>query len=199
MKSFREFSAKTLVHLSAFGFGILAVGWALTASGALPDWIRNTEPRTEIEAAFFRLMSLPGGAVLFRRPPRETRPALTELIQKQPKSAELYWLRAREEEEQLDFAAAEEDWKLYVENSSSKTAAQLALADFYHRRLRPEDEIKVLSVVATRPAQANERFTPPNEQRSWQAFERIFRIIHAQAFPKEVSTAEYRAWIARYP
>lgn len=199
MKSFRKFSSRTLVHLSTFGFGILAVGCALTASGALPDWIRNTEARTEIDAAFFRLMSLPGGEVLFRRPPRETRPALTELIQKQPKSAELHWLRAREDEQQLDFAAAEADWKLYVENSSSKAAAELVLADFYHRRLRPEDEIKVLSVVATAPAQANEKFTPPREQRSWQAFERIFRIIHAQALPKEVSIAQYRTWIARYP
>ena len=199
MKSFRKFSSKTFVRLSAFGFGIVAVGWALTASGALPDWIRNTEARTEIEAAFFRLMSLPGGDVSFRRPPRETRPALTELIQKQPKSAELYSLRALEDEQQLDFAAAEADWKLYVEGSPSKTAAQLALADFYNRRLRPEDEIRVLSAVATRPAQANEKFTPTNEQRSWQTFERIFRIIHAQAFPKEVSTAQYRAWIARYP
>jgi len=199
LKSFRKFSRKTLLHLSAFGLGIVAVGWALTASGALPDWIRNTEAGTEIESVFFRLMSLPGGDVLFRRPPRETRPALAELIKKEPKSEELYSLRALEDEQQLDFAAAEADWKLYVENSSSKTVAELALADFYHRRLRPDDEIKALSAVATAPAQANEKFAPPNEQRSWQAFERIFRIIHAQALPKEVSIAQYRAWIARYP
>lgn len=199
MKSFRKLPRRTLFHLSAFGLGIVAVGWALTASGALPDWIRNTEAGTEIEAAFFRRMSLPGGDVLFRRPPRETRPALAELIHQQPKNGELYSLRALEDEQQLDFAAAEADWKLYVENSSDQTAAELALADFYHRRLRPDDEIKVLSAVATARAQASDKFTRPREQYSWQAFERIFRIIHAEALPKEVSIAQYRMWIAHYP
>lgn len=171
----------------------------MTASGALPDWIRNTVARTEIEAAFFRLMSLPGGEVPFWRPPHETRPALGELIQKQPKSAELYSLRALEDEQQLDFTAAEADWKLYVVNSANKSVAQLALADFYHRRLRPDEEIKALAVVTVAPAGADENLAPPAEQRSWQSFERIFRIIHAQALPKEVSIAQYRAWIARYP
>src|SRR5216684_7226403 len=112
----------------------------VTASGALPSWIRNIEVGTEIEAAFFRLMSLPGGDVLFRRPPRETRPALSDLVKKQPKQALLYSLRALEDEQQLDFAAAESDWKLYVDNSPDKQAAHVALADFYHRWLKPLDE-----------------------------------------------------------
>jgi predicted Zn-dependent protease len=188
-----------LSSLGVVVFTILAAGWMVTASGTLPAWIRNAEARSEIEAAFFRLMSLPGGEVLFRRPPRETRPALGELIKKQPKDAELYSLRALEDEQQLDFVAAESDWKLYAENSANKTAAQLALADFYHRRLRPTDEIKILSIVAGAPAGASEKFTPTVEQRSWRAFERIFGIIHTQALPKDVSIAQYRAWLARYP
>jgi predicted Zn-dependent protease len=188
-----------MLTLGAIGLAILATGWVVTASGALPEWIRNAEARTEIEAAFFRLMALPGGEVLFRRPPRETRQALGELIKKQPNSAELYSLRALEDEQQLDFAAAEEDWKRYGENSANKSVAQLAPADFYHRRLRPADEIKTLSVVGSAPADDGEKFTPATEQRSWQAFERIFGIIQSQALPKEVSVAQYRAWIARYP
>jgi predicted Zn-dependent protease len=180
-------------------FSMLAAGWMVSASGALPAWIRNTEARSEIEAAFFRLMSLPGGEVLFRRPPHETRPALGELIKKQPKGAELYSLRALEDEQQLDFAAAEADWKIYAENSANKGTGQLALADFYHRRLRPTEEIKALSMVAGAPADASEKFTPAVEQRSWRAFERIFGIIHTQALPKDVSIAQYRAWLARYP
>jgi predicted Zn-dependent protease len=196
LKSFRK---SKLFTLSALGLSIFAVAWAVSASGALPDWIRNTEARTEIEAAFFRMMSLPGGDVLFRRPPRETRPALGELIQKQPRTSELYSLRALEDEQQLDFAAAEADWKQYAADSANKRAAQLALADFYHRRLRPDEEIKVLSAVAAAPSDASEKFTPTTEQLSWQSFERIFRIIHSQALPKEVSIAQYRAWIARYP
>ena len=54
---------------------LLAVG-AIAAVGELPSWIRNVETNTALEAVLFRMMSLPDGAVAFRRPPRETRPAL---------------------------------------------------------------------------------------------------------------------------
>ena len=78
----------------------------------------------------------------FRRPPHETRPALTDLIKAQPRNADLYSLRALEDEQQLDFTAAEADWKAYVENSTDKISAQLALADFYHRRSGPPTKSK---------------------------------------------------------
>src|SRR5713101_3790061 len=171
----------------------------VTASGALPSWIRNIEVGTEIEAAFFRLMALPGGDVPFRRPSRETRPALAELIKKQPNSAELYSLRALEDEQQLDFASAEADWKNYAAKSSDHSAANLALADFYHRRLRPADEIQALAAIAAARSDSTEKLTPFTSQRSWQAFERIFTIIRAQGLPKDVSIAQYRAWLVRYP
>ena len=181
------------------GTVIVSLAVTLAARGELPSWIRNIEANSAVEAAFFRMMSLPGAAVAFRRPPSETRPALAELIKAQPHNAELYSLRALEDEQQLDPAAAEADWKAYVENSSDKLNAQLALADFYHRRVRPADEIKILSLVATAPSIASEKLTPPAQQRSWQAFERIFGVIQNQGFPKEVSIVQYRAWIARYP
>src|SRR5436190_22263995 len=119
------------------------------------------------------MMSLPGGAVAFRRAPHETRPALTDLIKTQPPNADLYSLRALEDEQALDFHAAESDWKAYLESSADKISAQLALADFYHRRLRPADEIKALNFVGNAPATQAEKLTPPVQQRSWQAFERI--------------------------
>ncbi len=184
-----------LIVLAAF---FAAIG-AVSAFGELPLWIRNIDASSALEAVFFRMMSLPNGTVAFRRPPSETRPALSDLIKTQPHSAELYSLRALEDEQQLDFAAAESDWKAYVENSSDKISAQLALADFYHHRLRPADEIKTLSLVANAPAKAAEKLTPPAQQRSWQAFERIFGVIEAQELAKDVSITQYRAWIARYP
>ncbi len=199
MKSFHEYSRKPLIALFAAGFTIFAAGWVATASGALPLWIRNIEGRTELEAAFFRLMALPGGEVAFRRPPGETRPALGDLLKKQPGNAELYALRALEDEQQLDFTAAEADWKSSGEKSAEKCAAQLSLADFYHRRLQPLDEIKALSAVAGAPPDASEKLTPASEQRSWRAFERIFGVIRAQGLPAEVSVAQYRSWLTRYP
>ncbi|MBZ5684041.1 MAG: hypothetical protein LAP86_03320 [Acidobacteriia bacterium] len=198
MKYFLEPSTKR-ARLLLIGALVVSAGLTLAAMGELPSWIRDVEANSAIEAAFFRMMSLPNGAVAFRRPPSETRPALGELIKGQPHNAELYSLRALEDEQQLDFTAAESDWKAYVENSSDKGGAQLALADFYHHRLRPADEIKVLFLVANAPPIASERLTPTAQQRSWQAFERIFGVIQDQGLPKDVSIAQYRAWISRYP
>ncbi len=152
-----------------------------------------------MEAAFFRLMALPGGEVAFRRPPSETRAALGELLKKQPGDAGLYSLRALEDEQQLDFTAAEADWKSFVEKSADKPAALLSLADYYHRRLQPLDEIKALSGAAGAPLDASQKLTPVFEQRSWRAFERIFEVIRAQGLPAEVSVTQYRSWLARYP
>ncbi len=199
MKSFPKVSRKPLIELCAAAFTIFAVGWVATASGALPAWIRNIEGRTEIEAAFFRLMALPGGEVAFRRPPSETRPALGDLLKKQPGNTELYSLRALEDEQQLDFTAAEADWKSFAEKSPDKPAAQLSLADFYRRRLQPLDEIKVLSAVAVAAPDVSEKLTPASGQHSWRAFERIFGVIRAQGLPAEVSVTQYRSWLARYP
>ncbi len=51
----------------------------------------------------------------------------------------------------------------------------------------------------TAPARSSETLTLPSEQQSWRAFERIFDIIQNQGLAKEVSIAEYRAWLTRYP
>ncbi len=198
MKCFLDSSTRWIRRLLLAVF-ILAIAGTFSALAELPSWIRNIEGGSAIETAFFRMMSLPGCTVLFRRPPRETRPALGDLIKSEPRNTELYSLRALEDEQQLDFAAAESDWKSYVSNSSDKLSAQLALADFYHRRLRPADEINTLSVVANLPPVAAERLTPPAQQHSWQAFDRIFGVIQSQGLQKDVSIAQYRAWIARYP
>ncbi len=196
MKYFLDSNRARLPGLSLL---VACVISGIAAYGELPFWIRNIEANSAIEAAFFRMMSLPAGAVTFRRPPAETRPALTGLIKSQPSNAELYSLRALEDEQQLDFNTAENDWKACLANSSEKSAAQLALADFYHRRLRPLDEIKTLSLVAAAAPLASERLTPPTEQQSWRAFERIFGVVQAQGLSKDASIAQYRAWVGRYP
>jgi len=192
-------STNRRVHLIALTFLFAAIGCTLSALGELPSWIRNIDADSAVEAVFFRMMSLPNGAIAFRRPPSETRPALTDLIKAQPRNVDLYSLRALEDEQQLDFTAAESDWKSYVDNSSDKISAQLALADFYHQRLRPADEITTLSLVANAPAIAAEKLSASTQQRSWGAFERIFRVIQAQGLPKGTSITQYHAWIARYP
>jgi Flp pilus assembly protein TadD len=198
LKSFRDF-APSKKYRTAAAVVILAAVCVVTTKGELPSWIRNIEAKTEIERAFFRAMRLPDGEILFRRPPAETRPALAELIQQKPGTAELYSLKALEDERQLDFAAAEQDWKLHAAKSANKPDAQLALVDFYHRRLRPKDEITALRTLGDAPPDASEKFTPTRAQHSWQAFQRILGVIQAQRLGKDSTIAAYRAWLARYP
>ncbi|MGH9668754.1 MAG: hypothetical protein ACRD3A_01395, partial [Terriglobales bacterium] len=97
--------------------GSLAV-LALLAIGARADlarWVQDVEAAGRLEAVFFRAVALPGGPALVRRPPEETRAALSQLISAAPSDAELLSLRALEDEQQLDFAAAEADWKQYAQ------------------------------------------------------------------------------------
>jgi cellulose synthase operon protein C len=123
-------------------------------------------------------MVLPYGAIDGRRPPRETRPALTARIAAQPKDANLYRLRAGESELALDFPAAEADWKTYASLSNDG----IALADYYHRRLQTAQELAALDAVAT-PA----------------AFERAIKLAEDQGLPETSAIDQYRAWIAKFP
>ncbi|HJZ62897.1 MAG TPA: hypothetical protein VKD70_01160 [Candidatus Acidoferrum sp.] len=198
MKSFREFAPTRKWRIAASAVMLAGVAFALSARANLPR-IRTIQAKSGLENAFFRAMQLPYGEVLFRRPPVETRPALGDLIQQQPSDGDLYSLRALEDERQLDSVAAEKDWKLFAEKTKDKIAAQWDLADFYHRRLRPKDEIATLRAIGDAPSPASERFTPANNQNSWLAFERILRVIQDQAAGKDAMIATYRAWIARYP
>ena len=169
------------------------------AEAQLPEWVRNIEGSSPLRDAFFRLVSMPGGAVRAERPPQETRVALTALIRAQPEQADLYALRAHEAERQLDFSGAEQDWKEYAARVADPAEGQLALADFYHRRLRPAEEVEALLAVGRSPAADSERLRPPEQQRSWRAFERSLEVIQAQALPPELAVRQYRAWRARYP
>jgi tetratricopeptide (TPR) repeat protein len=140
-----------------------ALAIALAARGELADYIQRLELADRLEGVFFHSASLPGGPVLARRPPAEARQALSLMITASPNDARLYALRARESELILDFAAAEADWK--------RSGNALELADFYHRRLRPADEIEVLRAAGE--------------------FERAIAVAP--------SVDLYRAWIARAP
>jgi len=192
-----KLSRKALAKISFLALSLAAC--VLAARAAMPDWIQNIEVHSLIEAAIFRTVTLPTGPMTIRRPPAETVPALGELVKQHPQQADLYSLKALEEEQKLDFTAAEADWKLYLQNISDKSAAQMALADFYYRRNRPQDEVNALSAAGRLPSPPSEKLTGVSEQQSWQAFERAFGVIQAQALGKNVSIEQYNSWIARYP
>ncbi len=184
------------------GGGVLLAavcGIAFHAKGELPEWVREVAGGSAIESALYRLMEIPEVKILYPRPPAEARGELSSLLKKTPADGELYALRAHADEQSLDFTAAQSDWNLYVTHAQDTPAAELELADFYQRRLQPQDEIATLLLVGKAPSPAAEKFTPAERHRSWQAFERIQKIAHDQALPLETKVATYRAWIARYP
>jgi tetratricopeptide (TPR) repeat protein len=190
-------SRKALLKPSLLLVGLAAV--FVAARAAMPAWVQNIEVRSLVEAAIFRSVPLPSGPMTIRRPPAESVPALGELVKQHPQQADLYSLKALEEEQKLDFTAAEADWKLYLQNAADKAAAQMDLADFYHRRHRPQEEVSALSAAARMPSPPSERFTAVSDQRAWKAFERSFQVIEAQALGKNASVEQYNAWTISYP
>ena len=88
---------------------------ALGLRADLSQLLQNVDSSSRLQSVFFRNVTLPSGLVPVRRPPKETRADLTKLINASPSDAELVSLRSLEAEQQLDFAAAETDWKKYVD------------------------------------------------------------------------------------
>jgi cellulose synthase operon protein C len=171
--------------------GALALGLVCVARAELPEWMQHVVGASTIEAALYRAMEIPGAQALYPRPPKQAVGELGGLIAKTPNEAQLYSLKAMEEEQELDFAGAEADWKAL--------GATLELADFYHRRLRPANEAATLMLVAKAPTGATEANRSPDGERSWQAFERLLALAADQALPDATLDATYVAWMGRYP
>lgn len=169
--------------------GVLAIG------GELEPWVQHLASKQAI-AALFRTVTMPGGAVPILRPPRETRPAINNLLSSDPRESMLYRLRAQEAEAALDFDAAEADWKAYAQRAADRYTAQIELADFYHRRIRPGEELAVLTVAATTK---DDQLLPSNAQQGWSAFERMTDLIEKEALPDASAVPVFQAWIVRYP
>lgn len=177
--------------------GALLVGWQ--ARAALPRWMQDAIGSSAIEAALYRAMEIPGVKALYPRPPKEAQGELSALIGKAPEQADLYSLRAMEEEQALDFYSAETDWKAYASRAKDGVGARLELADYYHRRLDAGNEVKTLLDAGSAPALPSEQYTAAAEQRSWKAFERLMLLAADQGLDDETVARSYAAWIARYP
>ncbi|MBS1872968.1 MAG: hypothetical protein JSU00_07120 [Acidobacteria bacterium] len=172
---------------------------AVILAAVLQAELAHIEATSPLQAVFFKLVPSGPAKALARRPSSETRPELAKLIAVRPADGELYSLRALEAERQLDFGSAEADWIKHAQLAGDKFSGQIALADYYQRRLEPAKEVKALHEAAVLPAQAAERYTPAMEQKSWRAFERMTAAIDDHLLGFDAARAEHRAWIARYP
>ena len=179
---------------------LLAAGVAtLCVRAEMAPWMQTAVSGSSIEAALYRMMELPGLRTLYRRPPAEARGELDKLVAGSPQEAQLYALRAHVEEQALDFAAAERDWKSYAEHAQDKGAAGFELADFYRRRNLGPQEIAALESAAAIASPESERFLPADRQRAWQAFPRALGVVRDQALGDDAAIAVHNAWIDRYP
>ncbi len=175
--------------------GLVLVAIATVGFADLAPWVQRV-PAGPLIAVFFRSVALPYGSVAIRRPPAETRPALTHLIAAQPHEAALYRLRAREAETAVDFVAAEADWRAYVRTSPDSYSANLELADYYDRRARPREELSPL-MAATHAK--DDPVKPATSQRAWLAFDRMAKLVETDRLPLITGEPVFRTWVARYP
>ena len=182
-----------------FAFAFAIAGTALVIGAELPYFSQDIIAKTALEAALFRIMGLPGGVVTHLRPPWEARSHVTSLIQQSPHDAELYSIRALEEERLQDFTAAEGDWKQYAANAADRVAGLTGLADFYRRRVDPDQELNARLQLGALPGRASERFEPDEQQPQWSAFTQAVSAANDALLPAPRYQAIYNGWIARYP
>ena len=67
----------------------------------------------------------------------------------------------------------------------------VALADYYHRRLQPKEELAALMEAAKQPSTGRDALNAEMDQRSWKLFERALALADAQALrprPRSRST-----------
>jgi cellulose synthase operon protein C len=194
--SSRQQDTRTLLY-AGIVLGALIV--PVAANATFPAWMQHIVGASTVESALYRAMQLPAVQALYPRPPKEAATQLSQLIATNSGNAELYQLRAHADEQALDEAAAESDWKLYVAHSPDPIAAKLELADFYERRLLVPQEIAVLNEVAAAPPIPSETYVAPTGQHSWVAFERILGTIYLQGLPPSQTASTFNAFLARYP
>ncbi len=198
MKCFRKSSAprRTAFCITVAALLLASFAALLAARAELPKWMQFAVAGSDIENALFRAMDAAGVKVMYPRPPAEARLELSNLLKQSPQKADLYVLRARADEQALDFVGAEADWKQYAAHASDPDGAKLELADYYHRRLRWRDEIAVLTEVATAP---NASESDVQQQRSWKAFDRILELKGDAGLTDAEVDGIYQARTRRYP
>ena len=177
----------------------IAVGLAATLTADLPSWISTIEVRTKLEEIFYSTVTFGTNTLAWRKPPKETRPALTQQIQQAPADAQLYYLRAREAEAQLDFAAAEADWTKFTQIAPNRAQAWIDKADFHLRRAEPEKELAALLEAAKLPATGAEIYRPVTAQQAWAALERAASLIPDHLLSDDRALDVLRAREARFP
>src|SRR5262249_51957627 len=171
----------------------------VTVYAEAPSWVQWLPSNSPALAVLYRMVPSLGGQVAVRRPPRETAVQLAALSLKSPSDTEIIALTAREYEAQLDFTNAEARWKLLDSVSPDHAGSQIQLADYYHRRMQPEQELQALTAAANRSPAIDDPLQPQAQQRAWKLHERAQQLIQAEAMPADRAIQDFEGWTAKYP
>ena len=139
---------------------------ALAARAEIPSWLQWLPASSAAANILYRAVPALGGSIPVRRPPRETAVHAGVESAKRPMDAELVTLTAREYEAQLDFVNAEDRWKLLTAISADRAGSQIALADYYHRRMQPQQELQALAAAGGRLPAIEDPLQPETQQRA---------------------------------
>lgn len=180
----------------ALGAGLAS---CVVLHAALATWAQNVAAGTGVEAALFRLMDVPGGAVQGRRTPAESSQALGGLLDRDARNSALYAMRAREDERAMDYKSAEADWRRSADLAGDRVSGILALADYYRRRNEPQLQVNALLAAAKLPVSAEERLDEPAKTRSWSAFQNALTVVKNDQLPVTTENDIYEQWLPRWP
>jgi tetratricopeptide (TPR) repeat protein len=171
----------------------------ITAYAEVPSWVQWLPSTSPALGALYRMVPSLSGSVAVRRPPGETVAQLAAINLRNPSDTETIALIAREYEAQLDFVNAEARWKLLDSVSPDHVGNQIQLADYYHRRMQPEQELQALTTAATLAPAVEDPLQPQSQQSAWKLHERAQQLIQAEAMPVERAVQDYDGWTAKYP
>ncbi len=180
---------------------LVLAGGVFTLRSSLTPWAANAAKGTPLEVAFYRAMPLPGGVIVGRRAPAESRDQLSALIQRSPQQSDLYALRAQENERIAEPVPAEADWLRAAETATpdNRAAAYLDVAHFYERRVEPGKAFEALLHAAVQPSPTSERFSAPEGTVSYRAYDEALGLTRTAALPQDAPSRVYESWIQRWP
>src|SRR5437867_2929372 len=139
------------------------VVFTFAAQAEIPAWVQWLPANSPALSILYRAFPTPAGPTSVRLPPRVTAPPLVLLAARNPLDAELVALSAQEFEAHLDFMQAEARWKLLEAVSADRAASRIALADYYHRRMQPQQELQALASADARLPAVEDQLQPDNQ------------------------------------
>ncbi len=127
--------------LTSSGFSILILAFASILFAIVPSDLRESDP---LSGALYHTEPFEGELAIVPNTQQDARAKIQDLIQNHPDNAALYRALADVEVRLLDYVQAELHMRQFLDKSTDKDNAYYALEEFFHNRIRFEDEFKTI-------------------------------------------------------